>query len=355
MSQYIFGQPYTYKDWYIFPNTTLDNLRINDCPSSVTGTCEDTKTIEDCIQLCKDNQPCFAGYFIETPDKKNICVPIRKISEGLAIGPYYRLRNQNIYPELEGMKSYVFTSQKYNYPPDHGNSIFYTDKFVLTNITSQKSVGVSDEGKISINKTLTTKPVYVQFLPREILRSYVTQYIAVKNGDEVVINIPDTAYILKDDSENISWVLGISSLEGPNNTFRVFSADKNKKIGDFLNYQDTLYFTIQGRLVIYDMDNNRLKTISTSLENVMEKSNNMFFKTSPKIHVYYCENGECKSIMLDQTEMNQEKARYKGITISRSPSCWGCRANIKRGVWWIYILVVLGIIAAIFLVVFRKK
>lgn len=341
MSQYIFGQPYTYKDWYIFPDTTLDNLRVDDCPSSVTGKCENTKTVEDCIQICHDNQPCFAGYFIETPDKKNICVPIRKISDS-PIGPYYRLRNKDIYPQLENMKSYVFANQIYKYPPDHANCIFYTDKFVLTNIVAGKSVGISDKGK---SQTLTDNPVYVQFLPQEILRTSITHYSMVKNGDEVVINIPNTAYILKNKSDNILWVLTL--LQDPNNTFRVFSSDKNKKIGDPLNYQDTLYFTSQGSPIIY---NTELDTLKTGIDT---QTNNIYFKTTPKIRVYYCEKGNCKNVMLEQTEMNQEKARYNGIRISRSPSCWGCYS--QGGISWIYVLLALGIIVAILLVIFRAK
>ena len=357
MSQYIFGQPYTYKDWFIFPDTTLDNIRVDDCPSSVTGKCENTKTVEDCIQICHDNQPCFSGYFIETPDRKNICVPMKKISGG-NIGLYYRLRNKNIYPILKGMKSYIFTNKSYTYPPDHANSIFYTDKLILTNIISQKSIGVTDEGENYSSETLTDSPAFIQFLPKEVIRTNISQYLIVKNGDEVIINIPYTAYILKENSENnISWVLKLSSLRGTDNSFRVFSTDKNKKIGDNLNYQDTLYFTSQGKPIIYDGDSHMLKTTSISIENEIQKNDNMYFKTIPKINVYYCENEKCKSVMLDQTEMNEEKSRYKGIPVSRSPSCWGCQSSKKIvSWWWIYILIFFAIITLfIFILIFRKQ
>jgi len=341
----MFGSPHTYKDWYIFPDTTLDNIRLDDCPSSVTGTCENTKTIEECIQICQDNQPCFAGYFIETPDQKNICVPIRKISGGPSIGPYYRLRNKNMYKELQGLKSSVFTSQIYKYPPDHGNNIFYTDKFVLTNLSAGKSIGLSD--RRGVTDTLTNTPVYIQFLPKEIFRSYITQYLIVKNGDEVIINIPNTAYILKDNPEGISWVLRLSSLEEPNNTFRVFSTDKNKKIGDLLNYQDILYFTSQDRQVVFDKNSGDLITAT----NNNPEASSMYFKPTPKIRVYYCESGQCKNVMLEQTDMDQEKARYKGLPVSRSPSCWGCHK--KKKYWWIVIPIIL--VFAVIIFVFRKK
>lgn len=342
----MFGKSYTYKDWYIFPDTTLDNLIVDDCQSSVTGTCENTKTVEECIQICRDNQPCFAGYFIQTPDNKNICVPIKKISNSRVEGPYYRLRNKNIYPELKNMKSYVFTNKMYDYPPDHANNIFYTDKFVLTNLVSQKSFGLSEDNKISNVVTLTTKPINIQFLPKNIFRTYLSQYIIVKNGDEVIINIPNSAYILKDNTENISWALILASLEGSNNTFRVFSTDKNKKIGDFLNYQDTLYFTSQGNLVIYDAEMETIITTPTSIENEISKNNNMYFKIIPKIHAYYCD-GECKKVMLENTEMSQEKAKYKGVRVFRSPFCWGqCNSPGKTSLW-IWFLVGICIICIV--------
>jgi hypothetical protein len=354
MSNYKFGHPYVYDDWYIFPGTTLDNIKLDDCPSSVTGTCEDTKTVEDCIKLCQDNQPCFAGYFIETPDKHNICVPIRKIYRGPSIGPYYRLRNKNIYPELKNMKSYVFTNKtSYKYPPDHGNSIFYTDKFVLTNLASQKSIGTEENGNIVPTDILTSYPVFLQFLPQEILRSYVSQYLVVKNGDEVVVNIPNTAYILENDGKNINWVMKLVSLGGPNTALHVFSTDKNKKIGDFLNYSDTLYFTNGSQPLVYDSELNILKIDSANIDNVDPA--NTYFKITPKIQGYYCEENQCKQVMLENTEMDQEKSRYKGVTVNRNPNCWGACNKVGSKSLWILYLVLFLVIATVLLFVFRKK
>ena len=348
MSQYIFGQPYTYKDWYIFPDTTLDNLKLDDCPSSVTGKCENVKTVEECIQICHDNQPCFAGYFIETPDRKNICVPIRKISGGPSIGPYYRLRNQNIYPELKNVKSSVFTSQIYKFPPDRANNIFYTDNFVLTNISTNKSIGFSkDEGQNSIGDLLTDNPIYIQYLPKNIARTYTSRYLMVKNGDEIIINVPNTAYTLKDYNKLISWNMNISTVENSQNIFQVFSADINKKLGDFLDYQDILYLKRNGNFVIYD---HNLEILRPTTDNLSENTD-AYFKPTPKVQIYYCEQNECKTAILEETDMYQEKATYKGSRVSRNPSCWGtCGKRSKsRKRWWIWVL---SVIAIIILVVF---
>jgi hypothetical protein len=340
MLKYKFGDPNVSNNWYIFPETTLDNLRMDDCPSSVTGKCENTKTVQECIKICEDNQPCFAGYFIETPDKDNICVPIRKIAGGPSIGPYYRLRNKNIYPELKNMKSYVFTNKtSYKFPPDHANNIFYTDRFTLTNIASQKSIGTEKGGTVIPSNILTDNPVFLQFLPQEILRNYISQYLIIKNGDEIIINIPNTSYVLENDGRNINWMMKLVSPKSTTALLRIFSTDKTKKIGDLLNYTDTLYFTDGSQTLAYNNDDKTLK-----LEYQTDQTA-MAFKITPKIQGYYCDKNECKSILLEDTEMDQERARYKGSVVYRQPNCWEkCGKGGCKKMWFLWLLLAIIII-----------
>jgi hypothetical protein len=341
MSDYKFGEPFVHENWYIFPHTTLDNIKLDDCPGSVTGTCINTATVEDCAKICRDIQPCFAGYFIETPDKHNICVPIRKIAGGPSIGPYYRLRNKDIYPELKNMKSYVFTDKtSYPYPPDHSNNIFYTDRFVLTDLDTNKSIG-------SDNNILSDKSIYLQFLPQEVMRSYFSQYLIVKNGDEVVINIPDTAYILANNNESLNWVMKIVSIGGENSTLRIFTSSKNKKIGDFLDYTDNLYFMIGNQPVVFE---DGLLKISSS-----GRQDPVYFKIIPKIEVYYCNKDNCSTVMLEDTEMKGGKSRYKGIIVHRNPNCWGsCDKQTKKSSL-LWIILALFIIGLIFVIMYRVR
>lgn len=349
MSEFKFGHPYKYDNWYIFPNTTLDNLQLDDCISSVTGKCENKSTVQDCIKLCQESKNCFAGYFIETPDKQNICVPINKILGGPSLGPYYRLRNQNIYPELKGMTSSVFTSPEYEFPPKHANYIFYTDKFVLTNILSGKNIGTNNTDK---NTVLSSEDdLFLQFLPDEILRNYVSRYLIIRNGDEVSLSIPGTSYFLKNDGENISWVMRISSIEASDNKFRVFSANKNKKIGDFLDYSDTLYFTSSNQKLSYDSN---LDSLKLSPQNVEE--NSTYFKITPKISVYYCENGKCKNILLEHSDMSGSHATYKGHDISRNPNCWGlCDQGDKKNKLWLLSIPIILIFVIVLFFVLKKN
>jgi hypothetical protein len=336
----MFGDPYIHNNWYIFPNTTLDNLILDDCGSSVTGKCENTSNVENCIKICEDNKDCSAGYFIETPDSKNICVPIKKIAGGPSLGPYYRLRNKNIYPQLNNVKSYVFAKKDYEFPPKHGNSIFYGDRFVLTNITANKSIGLTKEGKIQASGTLTTDPIFVQFLPKEVTRS-LDQYLIVKNGDEVVLNIPQTGYVLKDVGGKVSWVL---ELNNSNNAFRIFTNAKG--IGEILDYQDKIFLTSGNSSISYNQDFENLELSS-------ESSENSLFKITPKIRVYYCDGTSCVSTELENTKMNGTEATYRGSLISRNPSCWGA---CRKGTNSIAVLAIILIITAILaLIIFMRR
>lgn len=345
MSKFRFGKPYMHNNWYIFPETTLNNLQLDDCVSSVTGKCENTNTVEDCVKICEKSQNCFAGYFINTPDNKNICVPINKLKGGPSIGPYYRLRNQNIYPELDGMKSYVFTSGEYKFPPEHANCIFYMDKFVLSSVLGGKSIGTANGDK---NIILSDNPVFIQFLPEEVQRSYVSQYLIVKNGDIVSISIPNTSYLLRNAGDNISWVMRLTSLEASDSEFRVFTTNKNKKIGDFLDYGDDLYFTNQNQVVIYDASSGLLRVSS---QNEDEKS--MAFKITPKVNVYYCDK-ECKSVLLENTQMEGTKATYNGIIITRNPFCWGKCDNNKHAKLWLISIPIILVFVVVLVLILRK-
>jgi hypothetical protein len=323
-----FNPPIDYGDWYVFPNSSLVNLKTNDCISSATGKCEQTDTLEECIKLCAENKNCGKGYYIETPDKKNICVPTALPKGTLSIGPYFRIINKNAYPELQNLKSTVFVSKRYKFPPDHANSIFYTDKFTMTSLFNNMNIGIEKGGKLVLENQ-PQKTTFIQFLPKQILRSYISKYLLVNCGDDVVLNIPNTAYILKKDEQNIiNWQLALSGLDESGLTFQVRAL--NKKIGEPLDYEDSIYLTDKSLVLIFDETDNQYKLSNINPENQTPNRNKFLFKLSPHIQCYYCEDKECKKIELDKTERQGEKARYKNIPVSRHPFCWGaCQSRDK--------------------------
>jgi hypothetical protein len=207
-------------------------------------------------------------------------------------------------------------------------------------LDTNKSIG-------SDNNILSDKSIYLQFLPQEVMRSYFSQYLIVKNGDEVVINIPDTAYILANNNESLNWVMKIVSIGGENSTLRIFTSSKNKKIGDFLDYTDTLYFMIGNQPVIFE---DGLLKISSS-----GRQDPVYFKIIPKIEVYYCNKNNCSTVMLEDTEMKGEKSRYKGIIVHRNPNCWGsCDKQTKKSSL-LWIILALFIIGLIFVIMYRVR
>src|SRR5690606_15343700 len=130
---------------------------------------------------------------------------------------------------------------------------------------------------------LTTDPIFIQFLPKEVTRS-LDQYLIVKNGDEVVLNIPQTGYVLKDVGGKVSWVL---ELNNSNNAFRIFTNAKG--IGEILDYQDTIFLTFGNNSISYNQDFEKLEMSSKGSDQ------NSLFKITPKIRVYYCDGTSCAS------------------------------------------------------------
>jgi hypothetical protein len=161
----------------------------------------------------------------------------------------------------------------------------------------------------------------------------------VKNGDEVVLNIPQTGYVLKDVGGKVSWVLGLGS---DSSVFRIFTNAKG--IGEILDYQDKIFLTSGNDSISYNQDFENLEMSS--------ESENSLFKIIPKIRVYYCDGTSCASTKLENTEMNGTEATYRGSLISRNPSCWGaCRKESNS----IAVLAIILIVNSNFLIIFMRR
>lgn len=335
MDYYNFGTPTKKGDWHIFSDTILSQLQLSDCNDTIDGICHKTKNLQECIDLCS-NDKCKTGYYIEAPDGQSFCAPLRSVINETS--PYYRLRTKSYYPVLDNMKTYVFSN--YPYPPNIPNAIFYTDHFSLKNIENNKFISfLETDKKISFTNTDST---HLQLLPKEIVQSNMESYIYVKNGDNIIISIPETSFSLQETNEKLDWIRS----ENLENNLQIFT--KNKKIGEILNYDDEIYFLSHNNLVIYDSD---MKTLVTKNINTSEAS---FFTLIPKVHVYYCENDECKSVSLDETDRKGISATYKGIPIQRAPTCWNICGR-KKDVSNILIIILILIICIILFLYFLRK
>jgi hypothetical protein len=275
---------------------------------SVTGKCENVKTLQDCVNLCNEN--CDRGYFIETPNSDNICLPLDSIYFDIDSSPYYHIRNQ----EFKNSKSTIFIKDRYKYPPDDSNVIFYLDNLQITNIKSGESIGIENEGKIKVLNTISEKKVNLHFIPNRLLDSNMNKHLPVKNGDNIIINIPSTSYVLNENNGNIIWNLNILS----NSYFKIFA--KNKNFGNILTYDDEIYFMYQDKYIGFDNQNLSLSD---------QINDYVYFKLEPQILVYYCDK-KCTAVELKYTETNNEIARYKNMYVTRNPSCWNT-CNSRHG------------------------
>lgn len=341
MSSFYNKKPYIHnKTWNVFENAIFSNLDFSDCNDTIDGICHHTKNLSDCIDLCKGD--CKSGYFIETPNK-NYCVPLREHTAEQT-SPYYRLRNKNIYPVLKDMKTFVFS--KYPFPPNVPNALFYSDHFSLKNILKNMFLNISDNSDVIFTNDDSGS---LQFLPNQVARNYVENYVFIKCGDEVVINIPHTALVLNENSNTISWSMRAATINVSSDIFQIYSPDK--KIGEVLDYNDKFYFTFQSQPVLYDSELNILTITNKNIQNLFDSKANIFFELVPKIQVNYCENNECKQISLDKTIRNGLTATYKNFPVERSPTCWGlCKKPNK--LFWIYIIITIILCIVIIKLVF---
>lgn len=359
MSVYKLPKPWVYNDkWFIFPNTTLSNLNLNDCNDTVDGICRHTNNMDECISIC-ENDPeklCDGGYFIKTPDKRNFCVPLRNYQDG-DTNPYYRLRNDSYYPQLRNVDSTFFISKQYSYPPDRANTLFFNDHFILRSVGTGKWLGVEDENTTSETVIFTKKtPLHVQLLPIKITRSYVENYVSVKNGYHVAINIPHTAFILRKTElgNEVKWLMRASTVNVPNNTFQIYSYNPNKKDNDVLDYSEKFYFTYFGGVMHYSEESKRLEITNKNLKDALLDDLHVLFELIPKVEVHYCDDKKCRSIDLSLTQRKGVKARYKGSMVSRSPECWSMCGSNSNG-WSVVIITVILLLVVVVFVIYKFK
>jgi len=295
------------KDWYIFKDAILSGIDTSDCNDTVQGFCQRADTYQECLDICKGYPQCYYGYYVETPDGDNICVPLKAREQKTYP---YRLRHKSYYPILDSMKTYVFLTDKYPYPPQIPNALFYGDTFFAS--IGKNPIGLTRKG---IN---FTSNIDMQFLPSKISRSEVENYVTIKDGDEVIVSIPKTSYVLKETKDGVlDWQQQASLLSIPENIFIIHSKDKTS-----MNYSGQFYLEYKGKTVVF-----KDGSLRTS-ENI-EQEDAMFFSLTPKVQAYYCD-GECKSVSLDKTEMKGENAFFKGLPVYRNPVCWNLCSNTPK-------------------------
>ncbi len=296
-------------NWYLFRNSIFQNIHLSDCSNGIHGYCENVKTLKDCIEICQNGPECSHGYFVKG-NNRNYCVPLQNHPE---MYPYHRLRNKDIYKEFDNVESTVFLNKhEFPFPPFKPNVIFYRDRMTLVHRNLGMSVGSDDNNDSFEKRVIFDKdyPVSVQFVQKEVMRTGVDEFLPVKNGDKVVINIPETAFVLHRQNDQIIWRFGIGNVNEDADTFVINV--RNKKFGENITYDDIFYLTS-----FMDLITVHGKNMVISQDKGISDDSNAYFIPIPMVPVKYCNNGRCEPIELKNTQMHGEQAFYKDKKVYR--------------------------------------
>lgn len=315
MTDSLVHKPYQYKDkWLIWPQTVLEGIEDVDCDDTVNGYCTVGKTIQECIDTCK-NQKCSIGYYAKFNNNKTVCVPLHT-DDKQEIDEIYRLRDKNkLYPELNNIDISTFINTDiYAFPPEKANVIFYGDILSMIHILSGESVVVGkDKEVIFLEKT--TFGNNIQFVSPVTYRK--TEKITeLRYGHQFCIIIPNTTLLASGFNGSMIWR---STFPTKELTLSLLPIDK--KLGDIVTYSDNFLLQYTGSSFIY-VDNNILRLKYIEYE-VAKQDPNFIFKAESKMTGYYCDNNECKPVPIRDIKANGEEGRYKGVTVSRDKNCWG--------------------------------
>lgn len=344
-------KPYSKGQWTVIPNAIFSHLEFLDCDDTIDGICHSTATLQECIDLCKNDKTgtCHSGYFIKTQNGDTFCAPLREYGDKKN-NLYYRLRDKSHYPILNTMSTYIFSNN--TYPSDNVNSLFYMDHFTIQNVNTKLFLGLNQ--KTSLLEFTTTSPVHFQFLQKDIKQASVENYINIKNGGNIVLNIPQTSFVLSNSSEQINFQMGVSLSNTDETVFQLYALNKNEN--ENLNYEDSFYFMYREQLLSIDTETGTLKILNMSINDALKEGQNILFKLEPKIEVYYCDSvSGCSSVSLDNTTRSGENATYKGQPVYRSSKCWNlCKPSSNTSMNTVLLIVVITVFI-LFLLVLMKE
>lgn len=355
-------KPWKHGKWLIWNHTVLNRIYLSDCDDTINGICLKDKTVKQCLSECIGE--CGAGYHIDFGNGKTICVPIRTDIHD-KLNPAYRLRKQSMYPEFDrNVKVSTFiNTEKYPFPPNNANVVFYQDILTMINTNNGYSLGNNINEQIENGSVIymeSGNDLNIQLLPASMSAVQIIQYKPVLFGDYVQLSIPNTSLVAEISvsiSNELQWSSNLPQRTGNNLAFRIMPINNKRKIGDILTYSDFFALTADNSVIVLDTKYNYLVS---SFDDFYDVTNNKditnTFQFVSKMTGYYCENKKCKSIPIKDIQTNQESGLYKGFTVERQPSCFGaCKYNnaLSTGpTSYRIFLYVIGIIIMILVIIF---
>lgn len=357
--EYNIKPPYTKNNWLIFKDSTFSKLQTADCNDATEGICYNNISFNECLDYCNKSYNCNYGYHIsDLPNNKSICVPLN-YSE--YFNPVYKLRNKNIYKELENVKSKVFIDKnKYKFPPNDANNIFFMDNFLVKNVETSyilETSPIKNYSKIGFKKNGDLIVKIIKTPPNSISG---VEYRKVKYGDDTTLNIPYTNLVIEDKNNIIDWVsksFTISSDE----SFKILPISSDSNRDSYVYYSDEFYIYSNKTKSIISVDKNTNTLVNSKYSDYNEaKSHNLnvTFKFIPKIKGWYCKNRKCIETSLENMEIDENKIGYIDKTpVNRIKSCWNlCKKNnYKYNYKYIIINSIIIILILIIIFIIIKK
>ena len=308
-----------YGDWNLFPDKILSNIEISNCKDTIDGTCPEGLKLEECIQMCAEDENCDAGYFISTGGDKTVCAPLRT-SIHREINPTYRLIDPSFYPELYGADVTTFANKTvFPFPPSQINTLHFRDIMSLINIGTGKTFGdksaVIEKNKpagfgnsVDINLTVYPK---IESMEQE------STLIPVTYGSRIDIALPASALSLRSGpGEQIVW--GENLYEFPSIFFRIKPTScSGKKIGDKVDYDEPFLLTYNDIYIVFVQDD------VMSLSSSWKIPKNATFKFVSRMKGYYCNDGQCSEVAVSDIDRSGGSGTFKGQLVTRKKDCWG--------------------------------
>ena len=322
-------KPWNYKEkWLVWPKTVLNFIEVAGCNDTIDGMCLKNQTVEQCIDQCV--RGCGAGYHIQFDNGDSICVPLYTDLHP-HLNPAYRLRKQDLYPNLDHVKISTFIdTTKFPFPPNYGNAVFFRDILSIYLAHSEQNMEISSE-----NPDGTTSNIYMgtsqgnnlQLVLSEKTVEKFSYYMPVQYGSKLVIVIPGTtlAATVDPDSQALQWKPSHAMADIPSATFTVLPVDDNShKIGDVLAYGDKfiLQFQESSMFVVKDRSYGFLKIVYQDKNETVSDPNSVF-KCESKMIGSYCEDGQCKPVPIRNIDRIGTAGRYKNTDVYRNGECWG--------------------------------
>jgi hypothetical protein len=319
------SKPWQYKNkWIVWPETTLDSIIISDCNDTINGICLSGKTINQCIDECKEG--CAAGYHMEFKNGTTLCAPLLTNNRP-HLNPVHRLRKKEIYKELENVKISTFVNTDYfPFPPEEGNVVFFQDILTISDKLNGMSVGLKNNKPghdlIYLDKNIENN---LQFIDALITASQVEKYMPLRYGQPCQIAIPATSLLISVTSKNtLEWKESSLLFSTETTTFFLIPIDSTKRLGDLVTYNDVFGISYGNLLVVANINYPYLQLSNDNMDNIIDNKNIIYkFTLTSKMLGYYCDGRDCKQVPIKDIETVGSAGLYKGVTVGRNPDCWG--------------------------------